>query len=155
MDSMIDAIDHINIVVRDLERSARFYVELLGLEETRRAHLEGAWIEQIVGLKEVQAEVVYVQPRGGGPRIELIHYHAPAGVALPECAQPNTIGLRHVAFRVEKMDEIYRRLLEAGVEFVGPPVKVPGGVVQHDAGDKRLCYFHDPDGVILELAEYV
>ena len=65
------------------------------------------------------------------------------------------MGLRHVAFRVRKMDEIHRRLVAAGVEFVGPPVKVPGDVVRHDAGDKRLCYFHDPDGVILELAEYV
>ena len=152
---MIGSIDHINIVVKDLERSVRFYVDLLGLEETRRAYLEGAWIEQIVGLKEVQAEVVYVQPHGGGPRIELIHYRAPEGVVLPECAQPNTMGLRHVAFRVEKMDAIHRRLVAAGVEFVGPPAKVPGDVVRHDAGDKRLCYFHDPDGVILELAEYV
>jgi hypothetical protein len=40
------------------------------------------------------------------------------------------------------------------VPFIGPPASVPGDVVTHDAGRKRLCYLHDPDGVILELAEY-
>ena len=45
-------------------------------------------------------------------------------------------------------------LCEAGVEFIGPPVSVPTTTIQHDSGHKRLCYFHDPDGVLLELAGY-
>lgn len=151
---MVKHIDHINIVVTDLERSVRFYVDLLGLRETRRARLTGAWIEAIVGLAGVDAEVAYVQPQGGGPRIELIRYHAPEGVDLPENARPNTRGLRHIAFQVEDMDGLHARLTEAGVPFFGPPVPVPHGVVRHDDGDKSLCYFLDPDGVILELAAY-
>ena len=43
---------------------------------------------------------------------------------------------------------------EAGVAFIGAPVTVPSAVVHHDRGDKSLCYFRDPDGVILELAAY-
>jgi hypothetical protein len=31
---------------------------------------------------------------------------------------------------------------------------VPGSVVKFAAGNKTLMYFLDPDGVILELAEY-
>lgn len=151
---MKTTIDHINIVVRDLDRSVRFYTELLDMEITRRAHLEGAWIESVTGLPGVEAEVVYVQPRGGGPRIELIHYHSPAGMELPACSRANTAGLRHVALRVEDIDQTHARLRAAGVAFIGAPASVPGEVVQHDAGQKRLCYFHDPDGVLLELAEY-
>lgn len=152
--SMVKHVDHINIVVSDLECSVRFYTELLDLEETKRARLQGDWIEAIVGLAGVEAEVAYVQPRGGGPRIELIKYHAPAGVDVPENRLPNTRGLRHIAFQVADMDALYTRLNEAGVHFFGPPVSVPGGVVQHDDGEKSLCYFHDPDGVVLELAAY-
>lgn len=151
---MVKHVDHINIVVSDMARSVRFYTELLGLKETQRAHLEGNWIEAIVGLPGVSADVVYVQPDGGGPRIELIRYHAPAGVHLPETALPNTVGLRHIAFQVEDMGSMYTRLCDAGVEFVGPPVVVPTGVVEHDDGQKSLCYFRDPDGVVLELAAY-
>jgi catechol 2,3-dioxygenase-like lactoylglutathione lyase family enzyme len=152
---MITQVDHINIVVSDLERSERFYTELLGFVVTRRALLEGDWIESIVGLAGVCADVVYLEPPEGGLRIELLHYRAPKGQALPETAQANTVGLRHVAFRVRGIEAMYERLRAAGVEFVGPPTAVPSGVVKHDAGRKRLCYFHDPDGVILELAEYV
>lgn len=151
---MVKYVDHINIVVTDLERSVRFYTELLGLEETKRARLQGDWIEAIVGLAGVEAEVAYVQPRGGGPRIELIRYHAPAGADIPENALPNTRGLRHIAFQIEDMEGLYSRLKEAGVHFFGPPVTVPGSVVTHEDGEKSLCYFHDPDGVVLELAAY-
>ena len=151
---MVHSVDHINIVVSDLARSVRFYTEVLGLEKTRDAYLEGDWIEAIVGLRGVSADVVYVQPRGGGPRIELIRYNAPAGVNLPETALPNTVGLRHIALRVEDMQAVCKRLAQAGVALIGPPTAVPEGVVRHDAGHKTLCYFHDPDGVLLELAEY-
>ena len=151
---MIEFIDHINIVVADLARSVAFYTEVLGFKEVRRAHLEGDWIEGVVGLEGVNAEVVYVKPRRGGPRIELIQYNAPAGKILPETAQPQTQGLRHVAFRVEDIEEAYYHFTDAGVEFIGPPTRVPESAVKHDEGRKSLCYFRDPDGVILELAEY-
>ena len=42
----------------------------------------------------------------------------------------------------------------AGVTLFSAPVKVPAGVVKFAAGEKTLLYFLDPDGVILELAEY-
>ena len=151
---MVKHVDHINIVVSDLERSVRFYTELLGLKETQRARLTGGWIEAIVGLKGVEAEVAFVQPQGGGPRIELIQYHAPRGIDFPENSRPNTVGLRHIAFRIEHMESLRARLEAAGVHFFGPPVQVPGGVVDHDDGHKSLCYFLDPDGVLLELAAY-
>jgi catechol-2,3-dioxygenase len=47
---MISAVDHIDIVVSDLERSVKFYTELLGFREIRRDRLEGKWIESVVGL---------------------------------------------------------------------------------------------------------
>ena len=46
------------------------------------------------------------------------------------------------------------RLRAAGVTLFSAPVKVPQGVVKFSAGEKTLCYFLDPDGVIVELAEY-
>lgn len=152
---MVKHVDHINVVVSDLERSVRFYTELLGLQETRRARLSGDWIEAIVGLKGVEADVAFVQPRGGGPRIELIQYHAPEGEMFAAHSRPNTHGLRHIAFQIEDMDDMRMRLEAAGVHFFGPPVQVPGGVVEHDDGHKSLCYFLDPDGVLLELAAYL
>ena len=151
---MIQAIDHINIVVADLDRSVAFYTEVLGLQVTRTAHLEGDWIEAIVGLRGVVADVVYVEPPGGGLRLELLQYLSPTGEAIAINREPNTQGLRHIAFRVADIDAATARLRAAGAPVVADPVAVPSGVVKHDAGHKRLVYFHDPDGVLLELAEY-
>lgn len=150
----ITKIDHVNIVVDDLERSVRFYTEVLGFDEIKRAHLKGEWIEQIVALKGVEAKVAYVRAPGGEPRIELLQYISPEGVSLPENSISNTKGLRHIAFQVNNMDQMVARLKEFNIETFAPPVTVPGSVVKHDEGDKSLCYFKDPDGVILELAQY-
>lgn len=151
---MAAVIDHVNIVVADLTVSERFYTELLGFGVLRRARLEGAWIDGIVGLEGVRAEVVYVQPPGGGPRIELLRYLSPASLEAAAVSQANTPGLRHVAFRVHDIDALCARLSEEGVTFFSPPTPVPAGTIRHDEGRKRLCYLRDPDGVILELAQY-
>ena len=148
------AIDHINIVVSDLERSVKFYTELLGFNESKRAHLEGEWIESIVGLRGVVADVVFIVAPAGEPRIELLCYKTPKGESVPVNSLANTVGLRHIAFRVDDIRAALEKLKNAGVKLLGEPVVVPETVVTHDAGHKMLCYFHDPDGVLLEITEY-
>lgn len=150
---MIRGIDHINIVVADLARSVAFYTEVLGFKKTHDVYMEGDWIEQIIGLRGVKGMVAFVEAPGG-MRIELLEYRAPPGVALPENSRANTRGLRHIAFRVENIAGMAAKLRAAGVTLFSDPVKVPQGVVKFAAGDKTLLYFLDPDGVILELAEY-
>ncbi len=152
---MIRGIDHINIVVAHMERSVRFYTELLGFEEVRRAFLEGKWIDEIVGLKEARAEVVYLLAPAGEPRLELLCYESPSrGKALTENSRADTLGLRHLALRVDDIETTAKRLREAGFKVFSSPVTVPSGIVDHTAGEKTLCYFLDPDGVLLELAQY-
>lgn len=151
---MIRGVDHINIVVSDLERSVQFYTGLLGFKEVRRARLEGEWIEFVVGLKGVSADVVFVVAPAGEPRLELLCYESPQGEAIPANSLANTPGLRHIALRVNDIHTAARRLKEAGVKLIGEPVAVPSTTINHDAGHKILCYFLDPDGVLLELAEY-
>ena len=146
-------VDHLNIVVADLERSVRFYTEVLGFRRTADVTMEGEWIEAIVGLRGVRGLVTFVEPPGG-PRIELLQYVAPAGEVLPANSRANTPGLRHLAFRVRDIGAMAARLRAAGVTLFSDPVRVPPGVVRFAAGEKTLVYFLDPDGVILELAEY-
>lgn len=151
---MIRGIDHINIVVTDLARSLQFYCGVLGFTRTKEAHLEGEWIERIVGLRGVKAHAVFIVAPAGEPRIELLCYATPPGTGSAENSRANTIGLRHLAFRVDDMAAMAAKLRAAGVTLFSDPVRVPGGVVQFAAGDKTLVYFLDPDGVLLELAEY-
>ncbi len=151
---MLHTIDHVNLVVRDLAQMTAFYVEVLGLKVTKEVTISGAWIDDVVGLEDVQADVVYLDLEAG-PRIELIYYHCPES---PNLAQENTAhlpGIRHLAFRVDDIDAIFERLRNAGTEFQSEVSSVPTTQVQY-AGDvrKRLVYFRDPENNILELCEY-
>src|ERR1044071_7928111 len=112
---MIRTVDPFNIVVADLARSVKFYTEVLGFRKTHDVVMEGDWIEAIVGLRGVKGLVAFVEPPGGGPRLGLLEYRAPAGVALPENSRANTLGLRHVAFRVDDIAAMAARLRAAGV----------------------------------------
>nr|VFK53122.1 MAG: Catechol 2,3-dioxygenase [Candidatus Kentron sp. TUN]VFK53966.1 MAG: Catechol 2,3-dioxygenase [Candidatus Kentron sp. TUN]VFK61511.1 MAG: Catechol 2,3-dioxygenase [Candidatus Kentron sp. TUN] len=150
---MLHKIDHINIVVTDMARSIRFYTELLGFQLTKQAYVEGDWVETVVGLPDVQADVAYlVLP--DGPRLELMQYNAPVGTARKENSLPNTVGLRHVAFQVTDIDAIVKRLRMEKIDVLSSPASVPASTVSHQEGAKWFCYLRDPDGVILELAEY-
>lgn len=151
--NMLKAVDHINIVVSDLEKSVKFYTKTLGFTEQRRGHLEGEWIEEVTGLKNICADVVFITSENG-PRIELLCYKTPEGKTFEPNSLPNTLGLRHIAFQVEDMDSAVKRLRDAGVRIVGGPCTVPESIIAHDSGRKTLCYFLDPDGTLLELAHY-
>ena len=151
---MIHAIDHITLVVSDLDRSIRFYTETLGLTKTGQAHLEGDWIEAVIGIQGVKAEVVYLVPRDGAPRVELLSFQSPASNHVPANSLANTIGMRHLALKVKDIKEMSRQLKEAGVHFLSDPVSIPEDVESGESGKKTLCYFLDPDGILLELAQY-
>src|SRR5437588_8613452 len=98
---MLETIDHVNLVVRDLDRMAAFYSELLGMRITKRVTISGKWIDHVVGLEGVEADVMYLDPPAG-PRVELIRYLRPAGPWPDVLGASNTIGLRHLAFRVRE-----------------------------------------------------
>lgn len=151
---MLESIDHINIVVQDLEKMLRFYSELLGLNVTKRVTISGDWIDRTVGLTDVKGEVIYLD-LPAGPRIELIRYVSPPGARPTGQEISNTHGLRHMAFRVTGIDRIVQRLREQGVEFLSEVQLVPNTQVTYSGGiRKRLVYFRDPEGNLLELCEY-
>ena len=145
-------ISHINIVVKCMDASLRFYVGLLGMRETFRCELEGGWIDTVTGLEGAKASCVFVQPLGGGCRIELLQYHSPTGDNLPANSLPNTGGIRHFALDVQDLDLHVEQLKDSGTPVFSSPVTVPFRIV--DNIQKRLCYTLDPDGVIVEFSQH-
>lgn len=145
-------LDHVNIVVRDLETSARWYEALLGLQRGFGARLEGAWIEHVTGLPGACAQCLFLESPQGGARLELIQYLTPQGNGWEAASLPQTLGLRHLAFEVDDLDALTQRLNSMGVQPLSEPVEVPFQVA--NLGRKRLLYFHDPDGVLVEAAAY-
>ena len=147
------SIDHVNLVVVDLDAMVQFYETVLGLRLTRRVTISGEWIDRTVGLRDVKAEVVYLD-LPTGPRIELIRYQSPATPAHV-MEPPNAHGFRHIAFRVTDIDALVARLRKADVEFFSEVQSVPDSQVTYAGGvRKRLIYLRDPEGNVLEFCEY-
>ena len=152
---MLKQIDHVNLVVEDLEAMLAFYTGPLCMKVTRRVTISGEWVEEVSGLKGVEADVVYLELPEGGPRVELIRYHSPGGVRPDGLGLPHTRGLRHLAFRVEDISATVRHLERGGVKLMSQIQLVPDGQVKYAGGvRKRLVYFHDPEGNLLELCAY-
>lgn len=131
-----------------------FYRDVLGFSVTKEVSISGDWIDATVGLQGVAADVVYLD-LPSGPRIELIYYRSPQVPASNAPNEPNAFGLRHMAFRVTDIDAIVEKLKSAGVKFQSEVKSVPDSQVTYTGGvRKRLVYFRDPEGNILELCEY-
>ena len=151
---MIEAIDHINIVVRDLDRMTSFYRDVLGMDVTKTATISGDWVDYVVGLKGVSAVVVYLE-LSGSTRLELIDYHSPDTIDSSNRNRPHATGIRHLAFRVVDIDAMKERLEKTGVKSFSDVIAVPRAQVHYRGGVcKRLIYFQDPEGNLLEFCEY-
>jgi catechol 2,3-dioxygenase-like lactoylglutathione lyase family enzyme len=141
---VIKAIHHASLTVADLDRSRDFYVDVLGMELVREAELSGPAIEEIVGLPGARMKLAFV--RKGAMMLELFQYLSPPGRQDTAARRPCDVGLGHVAFEVEGIEEVYQTLRRKGVRFVSPPRLVRTA---------KAAYLFDPDGVTLEIFEPV
>ena len=142
----IQRMDHVGIVVEDLTDAAAFFVEL-GLELQGEAPVEGDWVDRIVGLEGVRAQIVMLQTPDGHGRLELTKFHAPSTDGECRRAPANASGIRHVAFAVDDIDAVLARLRARGAELVGELGRYEDSY--------RLCYVRGPEGIIVELAERI
>jgi len=70
-------IDHINIVVNNIEKSTYFYVEVLGFEKTLELEVDAKWMEELTGFTNPKAKCIFLEPSSKNCRIELLEYINP------------------------------------------------------------------------------
>jgi catechol 2,3-dioxygenase-like lactoylglutathione lyase family enzyme len=142
----IERMDHVGIVVDDLAAAIEFFVEL-GLELEGEGTVEGRWVDRVVGLDGVRAELAMLQAPGGNGRLELVKFHSPSSRGEDRRAPANALGIRHIAFVVEDVDVVVAGLRARGAELVGD--------LERYRDSYRLCYVRGPEGIIVELAERI
>ena len=125
--SAIAGVAHVALTVRDADRSAQWYSDLLGMQVVMKAD------EDTVRFR------ILAQPESGVV-IGLRQYPEYQDGAFDEFRT----GLDHISFRVpsrQDLEEWQQRLREAGVHFT-PIVDTPTGSV---------IVFRDPDNIQLEF----
>lgn len=119
---------HTCINVTNLDRSIKFYSEVLGLRLRARREI-----------KETNAEIAHMAVPDGGGEMELTWWRD-----KKEYAEGDQ--LDHIAFAVEDMDSAMRNFKQMGVTIAREPYKLVGG-------RSRIAFIKDPDGIWIELIE--
>jgi catechol 2,3-dioxygenase-like lactoylglutathione lyase family enzyme len=144
-DLTLKRMDNVLIGVEDMEAAKAFFVEL-GMQLEGETPVEGRWVDQVVGLENVRAEIAMMRTPDGHGRVELTKFHAPAAVrAEPKDAPANALGIRRIMFAVDDIDDVVARLHSHGAELVGE-------IAQYE-DIYRLCFLRGPEGIIIGLAE--
>ncbi len=117
------------LIVDDIDRSARFYVESLGATELTRIPDGPA----ILGFGNTWI-IINV---GGGPTDD-----KPTVVLAPPHDPDRVDSFMNI--RVADVNAIYTEWTAAGAEFLTPP---------QDRGGEIRCYLRDPDGYLIEVGQ--
>ena len=130
----IAGIDHIGLTVADVDRSARWYEDVLGFTAVGR--------HQEVGERGLR-KMVFMTCPGLATASGFVSHQSSAGAAFDE----TVAGLDHLSFRladIDALDDWAQRLQHWKVEYSQPADSTlrPGA---------KVLVFRDPDNIQLEL----
>lgn len=146
--SQVKRVGAVGITVNDMERSIKFYSEVLGFKKVTDVELWGTEYEQLEGIFGLRMRVVRMKL--GDECIELTDYLTGGGRSIPQDTKSNDLIFQHIAIVVSDMDKAYQHLRKFNVEHVSTaPQTLPKSIPQ--AEGIKAFYFHDPDNHNLEL----
>lgn len=125
---MFEFIHHIAIIGSDYEKTYHFYVDILGFKVIRnnyRAQRDDYKIDLLCGEQEIELFIIKDAP--------------------PRQSYPEACGLRHLAFRVDSVEDMVTTLNAKGIET--EPIRID------EYTHKKMTFFNDPDGLPLEIHE--
>ena len=139
------SLHHTGLTVANLGRALWFWRDALGMEVVMEQEKRGGYLEAIVGEPGAHVRMAHLAFPGGGHRIELFEYVAPAGGR--HASRPADVGFAHVCVACDDLDGVLERVRAAGGDPLSGPVEVDTGA---NAGGRAL-YLRDPDGHMVEL----
>jgi catechol 2,3-dioxygenase-like lactoylglutathione lyase family enzyme len=132
---------YLALVVRDLERSVRFYRDILGMDEIKQVAVPDA---RSASGHFARKGFRFRTFRVGPLALKLVEVQG-APISTDGLVDSHT-GLRYISFVVDDLDAVHQDLERRGAEFTS-------AILPPDQDQKvgRLVFFRDPDGNLLEL----
>ena len=143
----LSKIHHIAIIVSDYEAAKDFYVNKLGFSVIRENYRPERKDWAIVFSDDREN----YRPERKDWKLDLrVNEYTELEIFAEEnpptrVNRPEACGLRHLAFSVDSVEQTVNELAEVGIEC--EPIRVD------DYTGKKMTFFHDPDGLPLELHE--
>lgn len=147
----ITAVEGVGITVKDLDREADFFTQVLDFKKIKEEVWEGEAVAQLFGLPEQNARVRIATLRLGEQEIRLLDFDdRHGGRPVPPDTRGNDRWFQHLAIVVSDMDSAYQKLLKNKVVHVSTAPQTLPDYLPNAAGI-RAFYFRDPEGHHLEL----
>lgn len=148
VNAQVTKVEAIGLTVKDMNRSQKFYEEVLGFKKVSDNEFSGTTYENLEGLFGINIRVVRMQL--GDEFIELTDYLTTGGRSIPEDQRSNDLFFQHIAIVVSDMEKAFEHLKKFNVEHVSTsPQTLPATNVA--AAGIKAFYFHDADDHNLEL----
>lgn len=137
----VESVVHVGIPVSDLERSLKFYRDVLGLALVETNESSGRRLAAGVDVPEAHMKSAHLD--AGNTQIELLQYVHPVGESFDR--RNNDVGATHVSFQVAELGAFYEHLRAHGVICNTPPNP------SDDTPGMGWLYARDPDGITIEF----
>ena len=135
---------HYSHCVSDIERSRRFYTEVLGFEVMAEFDFDDANTARVMGVPDARFKGIFM--KRDGMRIEIIGFSNPPPERTVRRRRSNEVGHSHLSFYVTDLDATLRALREQGVTVDDDTrATVVNGI--------ECCVVRDPDGFPIEIVQ--
>ena len=145
---MFRNVDHITIAVADAGAAIGFF-GLLGFRETHVATIDGGPPARYMGMPDMKATHITLTLERSDPVFEIQLLHFDPTAAAPDELHPTNLrrrGFNHLALRVDDIHAATAHLEAHGVTMLNEEM---------DYISRRLRFFEGPEGITLELVEWV
>jgi catechol 2,3-dioxygenase-like lactoylglutathione lyase family enzyme len=142
----IKRIDHVGVVVNDLEAAKEFFVDF-GFSVQSEAEEQSELLDKVTGIKNAKSQIAFLQAPDGQINLELTKMLNPPDKSEPQEHFIYSHGMQHLAFVVEDIEDIVATLEQQGYEILVDTYNYENVY--------KLCYFRGPEGIIIELAEQI
>lgn len=141
----IQRLGHVGILVSDLQKSKKFYEDIVGLEEHNRVPL---------GASDSEARMIFFGTKGGtrttGVHHALVIGQAPNSIDVSEAVpQPQKV-IQQIAFEMGSRSDFERALAHLAANGVSLTERTRHDRTGYDSGSDS-AYFEDPDGNRIEF----
>jgi catechol 2,3-dioxygenase-like lactoylglutathione lyase family enzyme len=138
----------IGLTVGNLDRTAKFFTDVLSFTPAGEREKHGADLETLTGV--FGARTRSLDLKLGGERVTLTEWLTPTGRPIPPDSRSFDHWFQHIAIVVSDMDKAYEHLRRHQIRHVSTgPQTLPAW--NKDAGGIKAFYFRDPEDHVLEV----
>jgi catechol 2,3-dioxygenase-like lactoylglutathione lyase family enzyme len=136
---------HTGIITNDIDKSLRFYKDILGLEVIQDFYDDSDYINEITNINNGAAHFIKLKMLDGTV-LELLEY--PTHKTKPFDIEIINVGLPHIALQVEDISYTYDHLISHNIQVLSKPVLSSEGIA-------KVFFCLDPDNVRVEIVEMI